>query len=125
MLFYRTQPDYSSLVSVMFPFHYRDASPYLESTPGDWSVVMATEHYTIEGAPLLTDTLYAVDPIAVPAGTARTVVFMDAPGGGYQSVVLTPDPAKSPSGLNGVAAGAGSSPPAARSQRARYRRSEH
>ena len=90
VLFYRTQPDYSSIVSVMFPFHYRDASPYLESTPGDWSVVMATEHYTIEGEPWLTDTLYAVDPIAVPAGTARTVVFMDAPGGGYQSVVLTP-----------------------------------
>ncbi len=90
VLFYRTQPDYPSLVSVMFPFHYREASPYLESTPGDWSVTMATEHYTIGGAPLLTDTLYATGSIAVPAGTARTVVFMDAPGGGYQTVVLTP-----------------------------------
>jgi hypothetical protein len=90
VLFYRTQPDYPSLVSVMFPFHYRDASPYLESTPGDWSVIMATEHYTIEGAPFLTDTLYASGSIAIPAGTARTVVFMDAPGGGYQTVVLTP-----------------------------------
>lgn len=90
VLFYRTQPDYPDVVSVMFPFHYRDASPYLESTPGDWSVIMATEHYTIEGAPFLMDTLSASGSIAIPAGTVRTVVFMDAPGGGYRTVVLTP-----------------------------------
>jgi len=90
VLFFRTQPDFPSPTSVMFPFAYRNASPYLESTPGDWTVLMASARYSSLGRPIVGDTLFFTGKIAVPAGTARTVLFMDVPGGGFRTVVLTP-----------------------------------
>jgi len=90
VLFFRTQPDFPSPTAVMFPFAYRSASPYLESTPGDWTVLMASERYSSPGQPIVRDTLFLTGKIAVPAGAARTVIFMDAPGGGFRTVVLTP-----------------------------------
>jgi len=31
---WRTQPDYGTPIRIMFPFNYRDISPFVESTPG-------------------------------------------------------------------------------------------
>lgn len=78
---YRTQPDFPTLVSVMFPFAFGATSPYLQSDPGDWSVVVTPDS--------LTDTLYATGPIAVPDGGRVTVVIVDSTAsGGISAVVL-------------------------------------
>lgn len=78
---YRTQPDFPTLVSVMFPFDFGASSPYLQSDPGDWSVVITPDN--------LTDTLYATGPIAVPDGGRVTVVIVDSTAtGGISAVVL-------------------------------------
>ena len=78
---YRTQPDFPTLVSVMFPFDFGASSPYLQSDPGDWSVVVTPDN--------LTDTLYATGPIAVPDGGRVTVVIVDSTAtGGISAVVL-------------------------------------
>lgn len=78
---YRTQPDFPTLVSVMFPFDFGANSPYLQSDPGDWSVVVTPDN--------LTDTLYATGPIVVPDGGRVTVVIVDSTAtGGISAVVL-------------------------------------
>jgi uncharacterized protein DUF4397 len=77
---YRTQPDFPTLITVMFPFAYKSASPFLQSTPGGWTIVVSHEG--------LTDTLLATGNIPVADGKARTVVLLDAPGGGIGFVVL-------------------------------------
>ena len=77
---WRTQPDYGTLIRVMFPFNYRDASPYLQSDPGNWTVVVTPKDQTTQ--------LYSTGSINVPAGQARTVVLLDASGGGITSVIL-------------------------------------
>ena len=79
---WRTQPDYSTLIRVMFPFAYQAESPYLQSDPGVWTVVV-----TPEGS---TTPLYSTGNITVPAGESRTVVLVDAPTTGIQAVILTP-----------------------------------
>ena len=78
----RTQPDFASLITVMFPFEYRAASPYLQSTPGTWTVVVSHEDQA--------DTLAMTGPIAIPAGESRTVVIVDDGLGGAAVRVLTP-----------------------------------
>ncbi|MGI8496915.1 MAG: hypothetical protein ACR2OG_04940 [Gemmatimonadaceae bacterium] len=74
--------DYQTLIRVMFPFPYRAESPYLRSTPGDWSVVVSHA-----GA---TDTLAMTGPIAIASGHLRTVLVLDKSGGGVQTVVTEP-----------------------------------
>lgn len=78
----RTQPDFDSLISVMFPFAYQAASPYLQSTPGTWTVVISHEDQA--------DTLAMTGPIAIPAGESRTVVIVDDGLGGVLARVLVP-----------------------------------
>lgn len=78
----RTQPDYDSLVMVMFPFEYQAASPYLQSTPGTWTVVVSHENQS--------DTLATTGPVAIPAGASRTVVIIDDGAGGVAVRVVTP-----------------------------------
>lgn len=78
---WRTQPDFPDLIRVMFPFAYQAASPYLESDPGDWSVVVTPEGQT--------DTLYSSGPITVPVGKLVTVVIIDSSAaGGVKGVVI-------------------------------------
>ncbi|MDQ6885666.1 MAG: DUF4397 domain-containing protein [Gemmatimonadota bacterium] len=79
---WRTQPDYPALIRVMFPFPYRAESPYLRSTPGNWSVVVSHA-----GA---TDTLAMTGPIAIGDGHVLSVLLLDKPGGGIQTVVTEP-----------------------------------
>jgi hypothetical protein len=74
----------------MFPFPYANASPYLESTAGNWKVYMSSEQYSAPGVPVQTDTIAVSGTISIPAGESRTVVFYDAPTVGIQTMVLTP-----------------------------------
>lgn len=90
VLFYASEPDHPASSAVMFPFPYGSASPYLESTSGNWTINMATEHYAAGGAPMQTDTLLSTGTISIPAGQSRTVVFIDGLMNGYRVTVLTP-----------------------------------
>lgn len=79
---YRTQPDFPSLVSVMFPFDFGAVSPYLQSDPGTWTVVVTPDNST--------DTLYASGPIVVPDGERVSVVLVDSTASGGISAVVLP-----------------------------------
>jgi hypothetical protein len=86
---YRRQPDFDGLVSVAFPFPYRFASSYLQSDPGNWQVLVATE--SNPGGPPPDpplDTLLIVEPIALAAGEVVTVTLLDQPGGGVDAVLV-------------------------------------
>lgn len=71
---YRTQPDSAAghLILTQQPFTYRAITPYFESTPGNWTVVIS--HAGVQ------DTLFLSDSIAVGAGQARTVAIIDSSG---------------------------------------------
>ncbi len=85
---WRTQPDWQTPIRVQFPFNYRDVSPYLQSTPGDWRV-MVSSLVANPGDPM-PDTLATTDLTAIADGRSRTVVVVDKPGGGLQLVVVDP-----------------------------------
>jgi hypothetical protein len=78
----RRQPDFDSLMTVMFPFAYRAVSAYLQSTPGYWSVVVSHENQS--------DTLAVSGSFYVGDGERRTVVLVDDPAGGVGLLVLDP-----------------------------------
>jgi hypothetical protein len=86
---WRTQPDFATPTRVQFPFPYRVVSPYLQSTPGDWRVLVSSEDNTAGSVPM-PDTLANSGLISVGGGTSRTVVVVDAPGGGYGILVVDP-----------------------------------
>ncbi|HEV2749541.1 MAG TPA: DUF4397 domain-containing protein [Gemmatimonadales bacterium] len=69
---YRTQPDSTHLILTQQPFNYRSITPYFESAPGKWTVVIS--HGGIR------DTLLMTDSIAVNDGQARTVAIIDSTG---------------------------------------------
>lgn len=78
---WRSQPDYDTLIRVMFPFGYREESPYLQSDPGDWTV--AVSHANV------VDTLYRSLPITVGAGKLVTVIVLDSSAaGGFTTMVV-------------------------------------
>lgn len=68
----RTQPGSAGghLILTQQPFNYRAITPYFESTPGKWTVVIS-HHGT-------TDTLFLTDSIAVGDGHAFTVAIIDS-----------------------------------------------
>ena len=80
----RTQPDWTwpplEMVTPTFP--YRFVIPYLQSTPGDWSVIVSHQG--------LSDTIAATGAIPVGDGQRRTVVLTDHPAGGIKLLVLDP-----------------------------------
>ena len=85
---YRRQPDFDGLVDLMFPFDYHAVSGYVQSDPGEWQVLVATEA-RIAGVPpdVPQDTLLIVEPISLAAGQAVTVVLLDKTGGGIDTVL--------------------------------------
>jgi hypothetical protein len=89
LLAWRTQPDWGTFITIQFPFPYRTATPYVESDPGDWQVLVTTEAYA-GGVPVMSDTLALSDVIPVPAGESRTVILMDDGAGGVKLVVIVP-----------------------------------
>lgn len=86
---YRRQPDFDGLVDLVFPFPYRAVSGYVQSDPGDWQVLVASEA-RVGGAPpdVPQDTLLVVEPVSLVAGQAVTVVLLDKVGGGIDAVVV-------------------------------------
>jgi hypothetical protein len=86
---YRRQPDFDGIVTLVFPFTYRLLSNYVESDPGDWQVLIATET-RVDGAPpdVPQDTLLIVEPIPLAADEASTVVIIDDPAGGIDAVIV-------------------------------------
>jgi hypothetical protein len=80
---WRTQPDFPTLIRVMFPFDFNAVSPYLLSDPGDWSIVVTPEGQN--------DTLYASGSFPVGDGKLVTVVVMDSTAAGGISAVLVQD----------------------------------
>ncbi len=87
---WRTQPDLPTLITIQFPFRYREVSPYLQSDPGTWTVLVTTERRDAGGIPVLGDSLWATGPIEVPGGGLTTVVLFDREGGGITSTVIEP-----------------------------------
>jgi hypothetical protein len=86
---YRRQPDFDGLVDLMFPFAYRALSGYVQSDPGNWQVLVATEARA-NGVPpdAPQDTLLILEPISLAAGQAVTVVLVDKAGGGIDGVIV-------------------------------------
>ncbi|HEU5039584.1 MAG TPA: DUF4397 domain-containing protein [Gemmatimonadales bacterium] len=86
---YRRQPDFDGLIDLMFPFEYRAASGYVQSAPGDWQVLVATEA-RVGGVPpeVPEDTLLIVGPVSLTADQAATVVLVDDPNDGIGAVVV-------------------------------------
>jgi hypothetical protein len=89
LLAWRTQPDFPVFSAVQFPFPYKTASPYVQSDPGNWQVLVATEAYD-NGQPVVTDTLALSDSIAIADGESRTVIIVDNGSGGVALVVISP-----------------------------------
>ena len=87
---WRTQPDFGQYITFQFPIRPREATPYMESDPGDWRVLVSTETRDSGGIPVLADTLLETAPIPVPAGQTRTVLILDREGGGVTAVVIVP-----------------------------------
>ncbi len=87
---WRTQPDYGTMIRVQFPFHYNDVSPYLQSTVGDWRVMVSSENNTPASVPM-PDTLANSGVIPVTSGSSKTVVVVDgATAGSVKIVVVEP-----------------------------------
>lgn len=89
LLAWRTQPDFPVFTTIQFPFPYKTASPYLQSNPGTWRILIATEAYD-NGQPIVTDTLALSDSIDIPDGESRTVIITDDGTGGVKLVVISP-----------------------------------
>jgi hypothetical protein len=76
---YRSQPDFPAFTKIMDPFPHGSASPFIQSTPGNWVIrvtAKGTEQVIAESAPIRVDALWI-----------RTILLLDAPGGG---VKITP-----------------------------------
>jgi len=86
---YRRQPDFDGILTLVFPFTYQLLSNYVESDPGDWQVLIATEA-RVNGIPPdePQDTLLIMDPVSLAADQASTVVVIDNPGGGLDAVIV-------------------------------------
>ena len=63
-------------------FEYRTVSPYMQSTPGWWSVIVSHAGQA--------DTIATTGDMALGDGERRTVVLADAPAGGISLLVLDP-----------------------------------
>ena len=63
------------------------SSGYVQSDPGDWQVLVASES-RVNGVPpdVPQDTLLVVQPVSLAAGQAATVVLLD--GGGIDAVLI-------------------------------------
>ena len=84
---WRTQPDFGTAIRIQFPFHYQDVSPYLQSTPGSWNVMISSE-VLASGSPPMPDTLALTGLVAVADGFSKTVVVLDGPAAGTVKLIV-------------------------------------
>lgn len=68
----RTQPDFQTPIAISTPFPYETTSPYLQSDPGTWRVMVIRESTG--------DTVATTGPVDIPAGEKRSVVLVDSAG---------------------------------------------
>ena len=80
---WRTQPDYQTPISVMFPYAYLSGAT-MESSMGTWEVRV----WPTSGGSWGSAASALVVPVA--SGQIRTVVTLDAPGGGVKLQLLDP-----------------------------------
>ena len=80
---WRTQPDYQTPISILFPYTYQSGAT-VESAAGDWQVRIWPT-----GAGSWTSAMSSIS-VNIPSGVLRTVVTLDAPGGGAKLVLLDP-----------------------------------
>ena len=87
---WRTQPDFSTPITIAFPFPYAFASSYVQSRPGTWEVRVSRAFDSPDGRPTPGgwDRALARLVVPVPERQARTVVILDAPGGGVRLALL-------------------------------------
>jgi hypothetical protein len=78
---YRTQPDAPTPTKIVDPFIYRSASPYIESTVGQWEV-----YITADG---LDTKLATTDPFNLASGERVSVFLLDI--GGNPVLRVIPD----------------------------------
>jgi len=86
---WRTQPDSASPARVRIPFPFRAISSYIQSSPGDWRVLISSEVNTAGTVPM-PDTLAKSGLITLAPGESATVVVVDEAGGGYGILVVVP-----------------------------------
>ena len=86
---YRTQPDYQTPIAWQFPFNYQDnptslSAPFLQSTVGTWEVRIWQTPTDSTG--------WATAPVKVQvplaSGEKRTILVLDATGGGVRVQVI-------------------------------------
>jgi len=85
---WRTQPDYGTPIRVQFPFNYQDVSPYLQSTVGNWEVMVSTP--VVNPGDPIPDTLATTGVFPIPEGASRTVLVVDGSAGGVELLVVAP-----------------------------------
>jgi hypothetical protein len=78
---WRTQPDYQTPIAIVTPYGYLSGAT-IESTAGAWEVRVFAANGGSWASPL------AQLSLTIPSGALRTVVTLDAPGGGVQLKVL-------------------------------------
>jgi len=86
---YRTQPDYQKPISWQFPFTYQASpsslsAPFYQSTVGSWEVRIWKTPADSSG--WTTATVRVVLPLA--GGQKKTILILDAPGGGVRTEVI-------------------------------------
>jgi hypothetical protein len=74
---WRTQPDYATPIRLAFPFPYGFTSNYVQSTPGDWKVLVSDTIPAATPTAPMPDTLGMTAAITVPDGGSRTVIIVD------------------------------------------------
>ena len=77
---WRVQPDFPSPVTFQFPYPYGTTTPYVQSTPGTWQVLVTpASGSTPIGSDALNHVMARLS-ISVGANQARTVAILDSAG---------------------------------------------
>jgi hypothetical protein len=79
---WRTQPDDTTPIRIMFPFPYGAQSEFVQSTPGAWEVIVTTASPPTPGEPDPRTSALATYSLTIGANVAQTLVILDKPGGG-------------------------------------------
>jgi ABC-type glycerol-3-phosphate transport system substrate-binding protein len=85
---WRTQPDYTTPIRIMFPFPYGAQSEFVQSTPGIWEVIVTTASPPTPGEPDPRTSALATLSVAINANVAQTLVILDKLGGGVTVSLL-------------------------------------
>jgi len=78
---FRTQPDWSTPISFMFPFNFGANTGFYQSTPGNWHVRVWKSTPGLDFDPSGWNRALDSLTVNVPSGGLHTLVMLDAPGG--------------------------------------------